>query len=41
MYWDVKKDSSKLEEMLKVSNGVRRVPIIVEGESVTVGYGGT
>jgi glutaredoxin len=38
---DVKEDSGKLEEMLKISNGVRKVPIIVEGEKVTIGYGGT
>jgi hypothetical protein len=38
---DVKKDASRLPEMLKLSGGRRVVPIIVEGEKVTVGYGGT
>jgi glutaredoxin len=28
----------KLEEMLKLSNGQRRVPVIVAGQEVTVGY---
>jgi glutaredoxin len=37
----VKSDSAKLQEMLKISGGVRQVPIIVEGDKVTIGYGGT
>jgi glutaredoxin len=31
----------KLEEMLRCSKGVRRVPVIVEDEKVTVGHGGS
>jgi len=27
--------------MLKASGGKRQVPVIVEGEKVTIGYGGT
>jgi len=27
--------------MLKLSGGKRQVPVIVEGDKVTVGYGGT
>jgi len=38
---DVKIDSAKMEEMLKHSKGVRNVPVIVEGEKVTIGYDGT
>jgi glutaredoxin len=34
-------ERGKLEEMLKFSEGVRSVPVIVEGEKVTIGYGGT
>ncbi len=30
-----------MEAMLKASGGQRKVPIIVEGEKVTIGYGGT
>jgi glutaredoxin len=37
----VKADKTKLEEMLKHSKGARVVPVIVEGEKVTVGHGGT
>jgi glutaredoxin len=36
----VKQDHKKLEEMLNYSKGVRNVPVIVEGERVTIGYGG-
>jgi glutaredoxin len=34
-------NAGKLEEMLKLSKGKRKVPVIVEGEKVTVGYGGS
>ncbi len=40
-YYDVKLDMSKMDEMLKLSGGERRVPVIVEGDKVTIGYGGT
>jgi hypothetical protein len=30
-----------MDAMLKWSNGQRKVPVIVQGEAVTVGYGGT
>ena len=41
VYVDVKKDKDKLQEMLKFSNGTRKVPVIVKGENVDIGYGGT
>jgi len=37
----VKKDHEKMEEMLLHSKGVRKVPVIVEGEKVSIGYGGS
>jgi glutaredoxin len=37
----VQADSRKLEEMLTHTGGVRKVPVIVEGEKVSVGYGGS
>ena len=40
-YFDVQLDSQKLQEMLKLSDGVRKVPVIVEGGKATIGYGGT
>ena len=40
-YIDVKKAPADLERMLGFSGGKRRVPVIVEGSKVTIGYGGT
>jgi len=37
----VKRDAAKLEEMLERSGGARRVPVIVKGDTVEIGYGGT
>lgn len=41
IYVDVVREKDKLEEMLKHSDGVRKVPVIVEGDKVEIGYGGT
>jgi glutaredoxin len=38
---DVKKDPSRLQEMLSLTNGTRQVPVIVENGAVKVGYGGS
>ena len=35
---DVLADPLKLAEMLKLSGGVRRIPVIVNGESVEIGF---
>ncbi len=40
MYFDVKLDAAKLDEMLKHSKGARKVPVIVEGGRVSIGYEG-
>ncbi len=40
-YIDVGSDVSKLQEMLNFSDGVRKVPVIVDGSKVTIGFGGT
>ncbi len=40
-YFNVKKSPAELERMLKFSRGKREVPVIVEGDKVTIGYGGT
>ena len=40
-YRDVLDDPNNLEEMLKFSDGVRKVPVLVEGGKGTVGFGGT
>jgi arsenate reductase-like glutaredoxin family protein len=36
----VKLDNEKMEEMLKLSGGVRKVPVIVEEGKVSIGYNG-
>jgi len=36
----VKADAIKLDEMLKLSKGARKVPVIVDGDRITVGYEG-
>lgn len=40
-YFDVKSDGEKLKEMLKLSGGILKVPVIVDRGIVTIGYGGT
>ena len=40
-YIDVKSDSAKLQEMIKLTGGLRQVPVIVESGKVKIGYGGT
>jgi len=40
-YFDVKQDPKKLEEMLLHSKGIRKVPVIIEGGKVSIGYGGS
>ena len=40
-YVNVKKDPAGLERMLALTKGQRRVPVIVEGGKITIGFGGT
>ena len=40
-YVDVKASRAAMDQMLGYSNGVRRVPVIVEDGKVTIGFGGT
>lgn len=40
-YVDVKKSRDDMQRMLEYSGGHRRVPVIVEDEKVTIGFGGT
>ena len=39
-YFNVVSDPKQLENMLKHSKGKRQVPVIVEGNSVTIGFDG-
>jgi glutaredoxin len=40
VYYDVRADNEKLDEMLRYSKGERKVPVIVEGDNVSIGYAG-
>jgi glutaredoxin len=40
-YINVKKDPAQLQRMLGFSKGQRAVPVIVENDQVTIGFGGT
>jgi glutaredoxin len=39
-YIDVLADDAGLERMLKLSNGRRQIPVIVDAGKVTIGFGG-
>ena len=40
LFINVENNEEKLEEMLALSGGRRQVPVIVEGDKVTVGFAG-
>jgi len=40
-YLNVKKNAADLQKMLEYSKGARRVPVIVDGDRITIGFGGT
>ncbi len=40
-YINVIKNPDEMERMLEFSKGQRDVPVIVEGDKVTIGFGGT
>jgi len=39
-YKNVVQDPKQLEVMLEFTNGIRKVPVIVEGDQITVGFNG-
>ena len=39
-YINVKENPDNLDDMLKYSNGKRKVPVIVDREAVTIGFNG-
>jgi hypothetical protein len=41
IYRDVKEDDQALAEMLRLTQGNRRVPVLVEGEKISIGFGGS
>ena len=40
-YVNVNQDAGSMEDMLKYSQGRKDVPVIVDGQKVTIGFGGT
>jgi glutaredoxin 3 len=40
VYVNVDEDPEKLKEMLALSGGKRQIPVIVEGEKVSIGFAG-
>ena len=34
-------DANRLKELLKHTKGVRKVPVLVDGEKVTIGFNGS
>lgn len=41
VFYNVSDDPRRLQEMLVYSKGENRVPVIVEADKITIGYGGT
>jgi hypothetical protein len=41
IYRDVIEDEEALAEMLELTHGNRRVPVMVQGEKISIGFGGS
>jgi len=41
IYRDVKQDALAMEEMLRLTDGNRQVPVMVEGGKISIGFGGS
>jgi len=40
IFRDVKVDAQAMAEMLRLTQGNRQVPVLVEGEKLSIGFGG-
>jgi len=40
-YRDVREDPQALEEMLQLTKGIRKVPVLVQAGQVSIGFGGS
>lgn len=40
-YFDVEEDATAMRRFLELSHGDRRVPLVVDGERVSQGFGGS
>ncbi len=41
VFRDVQEDPQALEEMLRLTQGNRRVPVMLEGDKLSIGFGGS
>jgi hypothetical protein len=41
IYRDVKENAQAMEEMLRLTGGNRQVPVMVEGDKISIGFGGS
>ncbi|MCK9375973.1 MAG: glutaredoxin family protein [Syntrophobacterales bacterium] len=41
IYRDVQEDGQALEEMLRLTQGNRRIPVMLEGDKLSIGFGGS
>jgi len=41
IFRDVKEDAPAMAEMLRLTQGNRQVPVLVEGEKISIGFGGS
>jgi hypothetical protein len=41
IFRDVKADAEAMAEMLRLTPGNRKVPVLVEGETISIGFGGS
>jgi hypothetical protein len=41
IFRDVKVDDQAMADMLRVTQGNRQVPVLVEGDKISIGFGGT
>jgi hypothetical protein len=41
IFRDVKADAQAMAEMLRLTSGSRKVPVLVEGEQISIGFGGS
>ena len=39
-YFDVRHDADKMNTMLEYSDGIRKVPVIVDRDNITIGFNG-
>jgi len=41
IFRDVKEDAQAMAEMLRLTHGDRRVPVMVAGDQISIGFGGS